>query len=191
MTEKRFNPKKLNKLNNPERYKALPPELIIEKASLNNPDIIIDYGAGTGFYSTPFSERFPNSKIYACDIAQVMVDWMNENLKNRYENIVPLKMEDNQVPLKGKTADLIFMINLHHELDNPNAALTECKRLLKPTGKIAISDWKKIEMEQGPSLNIRIDANEVAKQLQDVGFTNIKTFSELPLNYLIIADNSK
>lgn len=189
MTEKRFNPKKLNKLNNPERYKALPPELIIEKASLNNPDIIIDYGAGTGFYSTPFSERFPNSKIYACDIAQVMVDWMNENLKNRYENIVPLKMEDNQVPLKDEIADLLFMINLHHELDSPNATLKECKRLLKPNGKIVISDWKKLQMEQGPPLNIRVDEDEVVEQLKKAGFVNIKTCSELALNYLIIAEN--
>ncbi len=51
MKEKRFNPKKLHKLNNPKRLLDLPPEYIWSKLNMNAANVIIDIGAGTGFFS--------------------------------------------------------------------------------------------------------------------------------------------
>ena len=188
MEQKRFNSQKLKKLNNPIRLKALPPEFIAKKAKVENPKVIIDLGAGTGFYSTPFAEMYLQCKIYACDISDIMIDWMQENISPKYGNIIPLKMEDNSVPLSNNIADFLFMINLHHELDSPDKTLTECYRLLKPKGKIAISDWKKENTEHGPSIELRYEANEIKKQLINAGFDNICIHTELPSNYLIIAE---
>jgi len=191
MIEKRFNPKNLDKLNNPTRYKTLPPEFIFEKAAIESPEVVIDLGAGTGFYSKPFAKMHKFSKVYACDISDVMIDWMQKNISPSYSNIIPLKMEDNVVPLNDNIADFLFMINLHHELDNPEKMLDECYRLLKNKGKIAISDWKKEETEQGPPLEIRYDPIKIKGQLIVSGFKNIKIYSELPDNYLIIAEKKQ
>lgn len=188
MEEKRFNPKNLDRLNNPMRYKALPPEFIIKNAALQNPKVIIDLGAGTGFYSVPMAEFYKNSKIYACDISNVMVDWMQENISIQHSNIIPLKMEDNSVPLDSNIADFLFMINLHHELDSPERALKECYRLLKSKGTIAISDWKKENTEQGPSIELRYEATVVKEQLLAAGFEKISIHTELPTNFLIFAE---
>ncbi|NOY49237.1 MAG: class I SAM-dependent methyltransferase, partial [Chlorobi bacterium] len=96
MIEKRFDPKKLNKLNNPERYKLLSPDFIVSRAGLLNPKTIIDYGAGTGFYSIPFVERFKGAKVFAADISEIMIEWMQEHL-SAYKNIIPMRMEDNKI----------------------------------------------------------------------------------------------
>ncbi len=186
MTEKRFDPRKLNKLNNPDRYKLLSPEYIISKAGLRNPSLIIDYGAGTGFYSIPFIERFNEVKVYAADISEIMVAWMQENL-SAYENIIPMKMEDNKISLEDDFADFLFMINLHHELDNPVLALGECFRLLKKGAKIAVSDWKKTQMDFGPPLAIRLSPDDVKQQLLQAGFRNVEIYNEAEFNYLLVA----
>ena len=188
MEEKRFNPKNIDKLNNPIRLKTLPPKFIIEKANIKNPKVIIDLGAGSGFFSAPFAEIYKQSKVYACDISDIMIDWIKKNILPKYDNIIAIKMEDNNVPLKNDIADFLFMINLHHELDNPEKTLGECYRLLKYKGKIAISDWKKEKTEQGPSIELRYDASEVKKQLTAIGFCKIMIYTELENNYLIIAE---
>ena len=187
ISDKRFDPRKLDRLNNPERYKALSPEFIAEKAGLGKPEVIIDLGAGTGFYSIPFAKMYESSKIYALDISDIMIDWMVKNLSHDYSNIIPLKINDNEIPLDAGIADFLFMINLHHELESPGKMLGECSRVLKSTGKIAISDWKKIETEHGPPIEIRYKAEEVEEQLIAAGFRNIRVFN-LATNFLIIAD---
>ncbi|MDA3780272.1 MAG: class I SAM-dependent methyltransferase [Bacteroidales bacterium] len=188
MEEKRFNPNKLDKLNDPIRLKALPPEFIVKKVALENPKIIIDLGAGTGFFSAAFAEIYKQSRVYACDISVIMVNWMKENISPKYENIIPLKMEDNSVPLNTGIADFLFMINLHHELDSPEKTLNECFRLLKHKGKIAISDWKKEKTEHGPSIELRYSPNKIKEQLLVAGFTKINIHTELQNNYLITGE---
>jgi len=186
MENKRFNPKKLQKLNNPKRLEAIPPGLIAEKIKIDHPLVIIDWGAGTGLFSRAFSEIYPESRIYACDIAEEMIEWMTANLTS-YKNIVPLKMNGNEVPLEDEIADMIVMINLHHELDNHIKILNECSRLLKKNGQMVISDWKKVKTEDGPAFEIRIEEHVVAEQLTTTGFQNVEIFNELMNNYLVIA----
>lgn len=45
-------------------------------------------------------------------------------------------MEERAVPLEDGLADLVYMINLHHELEAPEEILNESYRLLKENGKI-------------------------------------------------------
>jgi ubiquinone/menaquinone biosynthesis C-methylase UbiE len=187
MHEKKFNPEHLEKLNNPERLEEVPPSVMIEMAGLDNPEAIIDLGAGTAFFSIPFAGYFPAAKVYACDISETMINWIRKNVTPDYENIIPVKMEDSSVPLPDESADFLFMINLHHELDRPAPTLRECHRLLKPGGKIAISDWKKIDTEQGPPTEHRIEAKEIEDQLRKNGYADIRTNDELPFNNLIVA----
>ena len=188
MHEKRFDPRKLEKLNQPERLKNLPPEYILERADVKDPKVLVDVGAGTGFFSVPFAQKFPNSKIFALDISQTMVAWMEENIVPYYPNIKVRLMKDNQLDLPDDSVDFLFMINLHHELEQPIKMLTECKRVLKSAGKITISDWKKEETAGGPSLAIRYEITAVEKELEAAGFKKINSHQDLPTNFLVVAE---
>jgi len=188
MSSHKFDVTKLNKLNNPERIKDFPLDFILGKLQNNEFNVIIDLGAGTGFFSIPFASRFKGCKIYACDISVTMIDWMKDNVVPTHSNIIPLKMEENNVPLHSEMADLLFMVNLHHELDNPEQILKESYRVLKSKGSIAISDWRKEVSERGPSIDIRYESEEVEVQLKTAGFKNIRIFKDFPNNFLIIAE---
>lgn len=187
METKRFNPAKLDKLNDPTRLKTIPLGQIMKQVGLKNPGIMIDLGAGTGLFSAALARMFKSTKIYACDISNVMVDWMKTNIAPVYNQVIPMLMEDSRVHLGDGLADFMLMINLHHELDNPNSTLKECFRLLKPGGKILISDWKKQEEEQGPDLEIRVNEQQVEDQLREVGFQDIVIDLGLAHNFVIIA----
>jgi len=186
MHDKKFDPKKLKKLNNPERLKDTPPELIWSKLKLSQPEILIDIGAGTGFFSVPFSELADQGKVYACDISDTMLDWMKEHVCPDHNQVIPVKMEENQVDLPSDFADLVFMINLHHELSDPVLLLKESFRLLKKGGKVAVVDWLKKDMDQGPPSEIRCTSPEVKGQMESVGFSEVETYEEMVKHFLVV-----
>lgn len=188
MSNKRFNPAKLDKLNNPERLKMLPLEYIIEKSAIHNPNNIIDLGAGTGLFSAALAEKFKSCKIYATDISKTMIDWIKENRVHDYPNLHPLLMIDSKIDLEAEIADFLIMVNLHHELDSPIDTLKESYRLLKTGGKIAISDWKKEKTEMGPDISIRVFANEIENQLIKSGFKDVQIHNDLKFNYFVVAE---
>ncbi len=185
MNDKKFDPKNLEKLNNPERLKDLPPQFIWDQTGLDSAETIVDIGAGTGLFSIQFS--FYSREIYACDISEQMINWLGENVCPNHRNIIPVKMDETSVPLDDDIADAVFMINLYHELDEPDAMLAECRRLLKDGGRICIVDWKKENMSEGPPVDFRYMPSEVRKQIQKAGFNDITISEELEKHFLITA----
>ncbi len=188
MGNRKFNPEKLDKLNNPERLTIIPPQHILEFLDLSQESTIVDIGAGTGLFSRVFSEYLINGRVYACDISDLMVDWMKNSLSDRYPEVIPVLMEENKVPLASGIADLVLMINLHHELENPEVILKESFRIIKKNGKICIIDWKKEKTGSGPPANIRVTTKEVVNQLITSGFTNPLIDESMINNFMVTAE---
>ena len=178
--------KKLQKLNDPQRLVDIPAGYICDKLGIKNPKVLVEIGAGTAFFSIAFLQELAPSSIYACDISEVMITWVKENVIPDFSNIIPVKCSENSVPLDDRIADLVFMINLHHELDSPAKTLGEAYRLLKPEGEIFIVDWKKKEMPEGPPREIRYLPEQVKKEMTDAGFDAVSIFSDLPKHFLVV-----
>ncbi|WP_028583354.1 class I SAM-dependent methyltransferase [Desulfogranum mediterraneum] len=187
MTEKKFDPKKLEKLNNPQRLVDIPPAYVLERLNLVQPEVLVEIGAGTGFFSIAFLQATQAAQLYACEISEPMLDWMREQLVPDHPEIIPVLTKDEAIPLADEIADLVFMICLHHELDHSALTLNEAKRLLRPGGRLFVVDWKKEEMAQGPPANIRCTAQEVAQQLQEAGLSEVHSYSELAKHFLVVA----
>jgi len=184
---KKFDPKKLAKLNDPIRLKYLNPDLIWEKAGLQNPSVLIEIGAGTGFFSRLFGEKMEEGKVYACDISDEMLLWMHENLPSESKGrVIPVKMAESSVPLPDAMADLVYMINLHHELEQPQRILEEARRLLTRGGKLLIIDWKKEETPEGPPLELRVAEETIESQMLSAGFRDIKKYAFLPYHHFLV-----
>ncbi|MBN2279676.1 MAG: class I SAM-dependent methyltransferase [Candidatus Marinimicrobia bacterium] len=188
MKNKIFDPNKLNKLNNTHRLKEIPPEFIWKNLNLKNPKILVDIGAGTGFITKEFIKLLGDGKIYAFDISNIMVEWMKNNLCNEYPNIYPKVIFNDSLPMKDKIADLVYMITLHHEIENHEKLLKESHRVLKVGGKIFIVDWKKKETTGGPPISIRFQEEVVAEQLAEAGFQNIEIINELQNHFYIFGE---
>ena len=183
----KFDTSKLRKLNDPERLEDIPPEYIKEKMNVQTPEVLLDIGAGTGFFSKEFTRFDGVRKVYALDIAEEMIDWMKTNLAPVNEKVIPMKMQESSVDLPDHIADGVIMINLHHEFHEPLELLQECRRLMKPGAKLAIVDWAKKDTEHGPPKEKRYTTDQVTDQLRQVGFTDVESFEELPNHFLVVA----
>lgn len=188
MDSKKFNPEKLQMLNDPQRLVDIPPDYIIGKLNTAAPEVLVDIGAGTAFFSIAFTERLNNAKVYACDTSDVMIDWIKENVSPVHPEVIPVKNEENSIPLEDGISDLVYMINMHHELENPLSMLEEAHRLLKPGGKIVIVDWRKTDMPEGPPTAIRYLPEKVREQMIETGFVEVNIFDELPKHFMVTGE---
>jgi ubiquinone/menaquinone biosynthesis C-methylase UbiE len=184
--ERKFDPRNIDKLNNPERMQREDPEVIWNELGLDHPRVLVDIGAGTGFFAVPFSRKLTDGRVYACDLQEEMLAWLREHLpRDVRDTVLPLKMEERSVPLGDGIADLVYMMNLHHELEDAAAILGEAFRLLKPGGMVMVMDWKKGETPSGPPQSIRVAEDEIAADLERAGFGGIRRHPVLPYHSFV------
>ena len=173
MEDKKFNPTNKKKLNNPQRLKNIPIEKIVEILGLNESGNLVDYGAGTGFLTFRIADEYPNSRIFALDIEEIMIEEMINNAES--DNVFPLQINDNEMPFSVNDLLAVWSIAVYHEMKTPEKWLKNVFKSLKPAGKILIIDWsadQNPELEIGPPLSHRISVEKIMNDLINAGFKN-------------------
>lgn len=170
----KFDPSELEKLNDPGRFESLPPEVIWRASGAKDPRTIVEIGAGTGMFSAAFARLAPHATVYAVDVEPVMIDWMRrERPEVAAGRVVPVLSEERHVPLADAIAELVVMINLHHELADPAAIYSEAHRLLVSGGRVVVVDWARRETPKGPPLAVRATPAVLRRHLEESGFTEV------------------
>ena len=187
----KFDPEMLEHLNDPGRLKDIPPQWIWDKMNVKKASTVVDLGAGTGFFSKQFAAMPGVEQVYALDISEKMIEYMRTAVNPQYPQVVPMIMDESSIPLPADMADVVIMINLHHEFHEPHTILAECSRIMKTGGKMAIVDWAKKETEHGPPVKKRYSAEAIVKQLEEASFQQIRSYYTLPSHFLITAEKSK
>jgi ubiquinone/menaquinone biosynthesis C-methylase UbiE len=187
MEDKKSDPVKLEKLNSPIRLSVQDPDLLWEILAPDHPEVLVDIGAGTGVFAKPFSDKMGGGKVYACDILDVMLSWMRQNLPERYRDlIIPMKMDENAVPLPSGIADLVYLVDVYHELKDPLQMLPEALRLLRDGGQLLIVDWKDEEMAMGPPLDHRVALDSIVDAAVQSGFEEVRAHDVLPYHNVVV-----
>lgn len=176
MGSHKFNVKNMERLNNPKRLEILDLRKVCSHFKLRDQMVLIDVGTGTGLFAEAFLKLLPEARCYALDIQPKMVEWIRENRETyKAGRLIPMVMAEAKIPLEDNIADFLFMITLHHELDQPVELMRECHRVLKSGGRLLVADWKK-EAEMGPPRGHRIDASVAISHLEMAGFKEIAAF---------------
>ena len=146
--------------------------------SLMPPMIIADLGAGEGTFSQLLARRA--ERVIAVDNSERMVDF-GANLADKHgvENIEYRLGDMEAVPIGDAEVDLAFFSqSLHHAL-NPERAVSEAWRILRPGGRLAILDLVRHQFEEAREMYADVWLGfteiELRRFLENVGFADVST----------------
>jgi len=173
----KFDPTNRAYLDSDERKSYLDPDAILESFDIGPGNVLADVGAGTGFFAIPAAKRVgPTGRVYALDLEPAMLEDLRTKARAAdLGNLKVMRSAEERLPLPQASVDLVFLACVLHELDGPGT-LRECARILKPTGRLGVVDWKKIAQDIGPPRRHRLDEREARAFLLRNGFTPIRTF---------------
>jgi ubiquinone/menaquinone biosynthesis C-methylase UbiE len=103
-----------------------------------------DIGAGAGFVTEGLLER--GLRIIAVDRSEAML----AEMKNRFgeDGAVEYRMgEAESLPLEDSSVDYVFANMFLHHVEAPPAAIREMARILKPGGRLVITDLDRHEFD--------------------------------------------
>ncbi|MEO0101304.1 MAG: class I SAM-dependent methyltransferase [candidate division WOR-3 bacterium] len=164
------------------------PDEVLEAIALKPGQVVLDLGAGGGYFSFRFAEIVgEKGKVYALDINQEFLKFIEENAKEKkLHNIIPVLVRD-KLDLPKKSLDLIFMRNVTHHLPNRIEYFKNLKQFLRADGRVVIIEYKRGKFFSFRSLfKHYLPKKKIIKEMGEAGYLLEKDFDFLPEQHFTI-----
>ena len=169
------------------------PETAIDKMGIKPGMVVADVGAGVGYFTIRLAKRVgAGGKIFAVDVQPEMLTILKERAKRAsLTNIVPILGSESDPHLPAGCCDLILMVDVYHELSQPQKMLQKMKQALKQNGRLVLLEYRK----EDPHIPIRpehkMSAAEAKAEVEAEGYKLEKTLSDLPRQHIFIFEKAK
>jgi ubiquinone/menaquinone biosynthesis C-methylase UbiE len=108
------------------------------RVSVGSTDRVLDIGCGTGELLSRLAAKYPNARLSGLDPVPEMLEVARDKLSDRVDLRVGWA---NELPWPDNCFDLVVSCNMFHYITHPVAAVREMERVLRPGGRIVITDW--------------------------------------------------
>lgn len=174
-------------LEREEREKEENTTQLLKNMDLKPGMVVADIGAGSGYHTALISKRIGNGKIYAVDVEPEMIAYLNNRIeKEKLTNVVTVLGDGKKVPLKGNSIDLMFLVDVYHEVDHPYEMARSMLEALKPGGKLYLVEFR-AEDDQVPIKAIhKMSEKQAVKELKAAGFSFDRNINNLPWQHCLV-----
>jgi SAM-dependent methyltransferase len=172
----------------PERVAEENPDGALDAMNLRPGMTIADLGSGVGYMTLRMAKRVgPTGKIYGVDLQPGMLALLEKNAKAAgVSNVIPVLGEPADPKLPQGQIDLILMVDVYHEVSQPQAMLRRIRQALKPDGRLVLLEYR----AEDPSIPINPDhkmtVEQVRRELEPEGFRLLEPIETLPRQHLLI-----
>src|SRR5574340_526530 len=149
-------------------------DFVIHKAFLHPDMVAADLGAGTGFIAAGLVDKV--SQVHVVDGSIAMLDGARRNLGD-YLNVEYHEADLTQLPFEDGSLDVVFANMVLHHIPEPLDAVREMVRVLRPGGRVIISNAETHLIDRGQAAQSEIwsffSRGQVRDWLEQAGLVNI------------------
>lgn len=161
------------------------PNLAIDLLQLRKDMLVADLGAGTGYFTSKMAPKC--SVVYAVDIQQEMLDLNAKQMsKKGIKNVEFILGSNNQTGLPKNTLDLVLLVDVYHELENPYEIMNDIKLALNDSGIVVLLEYRK----EDPSVPIKplhkMSIDQMIKEMNFIGLKLHMNIQKLPIQHMLI-----
>jgi SAM-dependent methyltransferase len=171
-----------------ERSEEEEPELALNVLKIPKGAAVADIGAGSGYMTERLAARVgPDGRVYANDLQPQMLYLLSRRLEQRrITNVTLVQGTVDDPKLAPGSVDLALMVDVYHELSQPQAILRRLREALRPGGRLVLLEYRK----EDPSIPIRYEHKmsvaEAKLEVEAEGFTLSKVDQALPRQHILI-----
>jgi ubiquinone/menaquinone biosynthesis C-methylase UbiE len=103
---------------------------------------ILEVGPGTGYYTIPVAARLqPEGVLDILDVRQRFLDHTVERARRQgVVNVLATGGDAESLPYEDGFFDTVYLVSVLGEIPDPEAALRELRRVLKPRGRLVVGE---------------------------------------------------
>lgn len=118
------------------------PENKLDNFEIKNGQTVIDYGCGPGRYITKAAEIVGvKGKVLAVDIHKLALRYVKRKIAmNGLRNVQTYLVENDKTRINDNTADVVYALDMFHDIREPQPFFKELYRLIKKNGKLYLED---------------------------------------------------
>jgi ubiquinone/menaquinone biosynthesis C-methylase UbiE len=162
-------------------------ELAISKLPIGKNSVVADIGAGTGYYTFRIAPKLPQGKIYAVEIQDDAIKYLNNKSRQlQNNNVIVVKGGKCSPNLPANSIDLAIMVDVYHELLYPQEMLQAIRLSLKPKGKLLLLEYRAEDSKVPIKLLHKMSAAQVNKEMKANGFHLVQRGEFMPIQHFLV-----
>jgi predicted methyltransferase len=175
-------------LERSEREAEESPRTAVRMMELKPGMAAADFGAGSGYYTELLARAVGRTgKVFATDIQPGMIELLKKRIRDRKLTQVEAVLATGEsTGLPGGCCDVILMVDVYHELSQPQRVLRQLKSALKPGGRLILVEFRK----EDPNVPIReehkMSIAEARMELEAEGFRLDQALPGLPWQHMLV-----
>jgi ubiquinone/menaquinone biosynthesis C-methylase UbiE len=127
-------------VHNPLRRRYMRP--VQDRVGIQPGERVLELGPGPGAFTVDAARRAgPQGRIIAVDIQPEMIAWVEQRVREAgLSNVETHVAGAYELPLENESIDRAFVVTVLPEIPDQNRALAELWRVIKPGGRLSVTE---------------------------------------------------
>ena len=142
---------------------------VVAVLDLHESHVLLDLACGRGAYGLEIARR-TGCRLIGVDFSAVAITQARERAGDRGEFLVG---ELTATGLNTASVDAVLIVDAFQFADPKPKALRECRRVLRPGGRLVITGWEAVDPAD-ERVPVRMRQMDLAGQLPEAGFADVE-----------------
>jgi ubiquinone/menaquinone biosynthesis C-methylase UbiE len=171
-----------------ERDDEEAPDVALNVLKIPKGASVADIGAGSGYITVRLASRVgATGRVFANDVQPQMLNMLARRLdRAKITNVTLIEGTIDDPKLPPASLDLAIMVDVYHELSQPQAMLRHLRESLKPGGRLVLLEYRKEDPTVPIKPEHKMSVAEAKMEVEAEGFTLQRVDEALPRQHILI-----